>query len=92
MINNKYTRIMDNMKISDEALNKAMGNVRNFSRKEQVISMKEKSRISWKTTSFAAVCLAVLLILGGAFWINGRESTVPNTFTISANAAEVNSE
>lgn len=93
MIKNKYTKTVDTLKISDEALEKAVRNVRAKDFSGKVITMKEKkSRRSLRAIPTAAACLAAVVAVGGIFWTVNRSEGVENSFTLSVNAEEINGD
>ena len=90
MKNNRYTRALNSVKVSDETLEKglkyAMENS-DKSRKGKVISMKKSNVTHWKTAAVAA-CLAAVIGAGGV--IRHNFSAKPeNSFIITANAEEM---
>ena len=94
MKDNKYTRAINAVRISDKALENGLKYARENSvheRKGKVIVMKKNRLAYWETVAVAA-CLAVVIGVGGAAWLesdSGKNVQTAHDFTITANAAEL---
>ena len=88
MKDNKYTRAISSVEVSQETIEKGLARAKNAGQKRtgKVIFMKK-----W-TIAAAAACLAVVIGVGGAVW-TGRDAggtvQTEHKFTITANAAEL---
>ena len=99
MIKNKYTETIDTVKISNEALNKALQNVR-YNKK--TTAAKNKPKVIWKTTSAVAACMAAVIAVGGIFLflndgvvdsiIEGNLPEVQNSFVVLANSQKLTAD
>ncbi len=95
MSKNIYKNAMDSIKISDEALEKAVLNARNLHIKINKSKTKSKKIYAIRTTGIIAASLAVVLLLGAVFFPinppvveNGVKST-NHSFILKASAAEI---
>ena len=88
MENNKYTRALNSVEVSEETLEKGLRYaMENSGRKDKVIRMKKIGNNHWKTAA-AAACLAAVVGVGG-FIGHSFSAKTENSFIVTANAEEM---
>lgn len=92
MKDNRYTRAIDSVEISEDVLENALRCAKD--NRGKVINMKKRSKGFLKITA-AAACMALLIGVGGAVMNKNDDNTLQmsrlmsHEFTITANAAEL---
>lgn len=80
-----YKETFDSVKVSEEALTKALETAKNF---KEVKVMKKRKTIKFKATAVIAASLAFVIALGAIFFNSGIISNT-DSFTLKAYAAEI---
>ena len=96
MKDNRYTRAIDTVRISGEALDNGLKYAREHSvdeKGDRVIVMKKRRMTYWKTAAVLAVVVGVsaIFVPGYQHKRSGNAENSPNTFVITANAEELTS-